>query len=142
MVLDATGSGRASSLLAVAADRLGRGTGHTVVSVCAQREGQVVRVDRMPLRRGEVHLPDLPVREHTEQLREGGCGSPVSATPPGAVTAAAELAHRVVLDEATRACLHPASMVEVRTPQPEPLYQEPGLATSLPAVPVVPAAAS
>jgi molybdopterin/thiamine biosynthesis adenylyltransferase len=142
VVLDATGSGRASSLLAVAADRVGRGTGHTVVSVCAQREGQVVRVDRMPLRRGEVHLPDLPVREHTEQLREGGCGSPVSATPPGAVTAAAELAHRVVLDEATRACLLPASMVEVRTPQPEPLYQEPGLATSLPAVSVVPAAAS
>ena len=142
VVLDATGSGRASSLLAVAADQVGRGTGHTVVSVCAQREGQVIRIDRMPLRRGEAHLPDLPVREHTEQLREGGCGSPVSATPPGAVTAAADLAHRVVLDEATRACLLPASMVEVRTPQPEPPYQRPGLATSQAAASVAPAAAS
>lgn len=129
VVLDATGSARASSLLA-AAGRAGPGSGHTVVSVCAQRAGDVVRVDRMPLRGTEVHLPALPLLDDATGLRERGCGSPVSPTPPGAVVAAAELAHRVVIDEATRACLLPATIADVRNPQPEPPYHRPGLVTS------------
>ena len=130
VVLDATASARASSLLAVAADEMGRGTGHTVVSVCAQRDGQVIRVDRMPLRPTEAHLPPLPLVDGTANLREGGCGSPVSPTPPGTVLTAAELAHRVVTDEATRTCSMPATIIDVREPQPEASFQRVGPITS------------
>lgn len=130
VVLDATSSARASSLLATAAERVGPGSGHTVVSACVQRDGEVLRVDRMPLRRGEVHLPALPPRDDTAGLRERGCGSPVSPTPPTAVVAAAELAVRVVLDEATRECALPATIADVRSPQPEPPYRRLGPVTS------------
>lgn len=130
VVLDATGSARASSLLATAAERVSRGSGHTVVSACVQRDGDVLRVDRMPLRRGEVHLPALPARDDAGELRERGCGSPVSPTPSAAVVAAAELAVRVVLDEATGECALPATIVEVRSPQPEQPYQRVGPVTS------------
>jgi molybdopterin/thiamine biosynthesis adenylyltransferase len=130
VVLDATGSARASSLLATAAERVGRGSGHTVVSACVQRDGDVLRVDRMPLRRDEVHLPALPARDDMAGLRERGCGSPVSSTPPTAVVAAAELAVRVVLDEATRECALPATIADVRSPQPEPPYDRLGPVTS------------
>lgn len=130
VVLDATGSARASSLLATAAERVGRASGHTVVSACVQRDGEVLRVDRMPLRPGEVHLPALPSQRDKSGLRERGCGSPVSPTPPTAVAAAAELAARVVLDEATRECVLPATIAEVRSPQPEPPYHRVGPVTS------------
>lgn len=126
VVLDATGSARASSLLATAADRAGGGSGHSVVSVCVQRDGNVLRVDRLPLRPGEVHLPALPLLDGTTGLRERGCGGPVSQTPPGVVVAAAELALRVVLDEATRECALPATVAEVRNAQPEPPYHQVG----------------
>jgi len=130
VVLDATGSARASSLLATAADRVGRELGHTVVSACVQRDGDVLRVDRMPQRRSEAHLPALPLLDDTTGLRERGCGSPVSPTPPGAVVAAAGLVLRVVLDEATRECALPASVVQVQSPQPEPPYHHRGEITS------------
>lgn len=130
VVLDATGSGRTSSLLATAAEQVGRGSGHTVVSACVQRDGGVLRVDRMPLRSSESHLPALPARGNTSELRERGCGSPISPTPPTAVVAAAELAVRVVLDEATRECQLPASLVDVRSPQPEPPYHRIGPVTA------------
>jgi hypothetical protein len=130
VVLDATGSARASSLLATAAEQVGRGSGHAVVSVCVQRDGDVLRVDRMPVRRGEIHLPPLSPRESTISQRERGCGAPVSPTPPGAVTAAAELAFRSVLDEATRECALPATVVEVRASQPEPPFHHVGRITS------------
>ncbi|WP_208983634.1 hypothetical protein, partial [Geodermatophilus obscurus] len=90
----------------------------------------VLRVDRMPLRRGETHLPPLPLLDDTTGLRERGCGSPVSPTPPGAVVAAAELALRVVLDEATRECTLPATVAEVCSPQAEPPYYRLGQVTS------------
>lgn len=130
VVVDATGSPRASSLLATAADRIGRGLGRPVISVCVQRAGDVLRVDRMPLRRGEKHLPALPLLDNSIGLRERGCGSPVSPTPPGAVVTAAELALRFVLDEATYECALPATVVDVRRPQPEPPYQRVGQITS------------
>jgi molybdopterin/thiamine biosynthesis adenylyltransferase len=130
VVLDTTGSARASSLLATAAERVGHGSGHTVVSACVQRDGDVLRVDRMPLRRGEVHLPALAPRDGAAGLRERGCGSPVSPTPPTAVVGAAELAVRVVLDEATRECALPATIADVRSPQPEPPYDRLGPITS------------
>lgn len=131
VVLDATGSAHASSLLATAADRVGRGLGHTVVSVCVQRAGDVIRVDRMPLRGTETYLPALPPLDDTTDLRERGCGSSISPTPPGAVLAAAELAHRFVIDEATRECALPATIVDVLKPQPEPPYNQAGMIRSV-----------
>ncbi|MFD1147883.1 ThiF family adenylyltransferase [Saccharothrix hoggarensis] len=130
VVLDATGSGYASSLLATAADSIGRATGHAVVSACVQRDGDVLRVDRMPLRSGEKYLPALPRLDSSIRLQERGCGSTVSPTPPGAVLAAAELAHQVVVDAALLTCALPASMAVVRRPQPEPLYNRMGTVTS------------
>lgn len=132
VVLDATGSARASSLLATAADRAGHMTGHAVVSVCVQRAGEVLRVDRMPLRRSETYLPALPLLQGVIGRREHGCGSPVSPTPPGAVIAAAELAHRVVMDQVTRDCTLPPTIADVRAPQPEPPFDVAGLITSAP----------
>ncbi|RKT53562.1 ThiF family adenylyltransferase [Saccharothrix australiensis] len=130
VVLDATGSGYASSLLATAAESMGRSTGHAVVSACVQRDGDVLRVDRMPLRSGERYLPALPRLDSGTRLQERGCGSAVSPTPPGAVVAAAELAHQVVVGAALLTCELPASIAVVRRPQPEPLYNRIGTMTS------------
>ena len=130
VVLDATANARASSLLATAIDMVGPGLCHAVVSACVQRDGDVLRVDRLPLRGAERYLPALPLLDDAAHPRERGCGNPVSPTPPGAVIAAAELAHRVVIDEATRACSLPATITEVRRAQPEPPYDQVGRLTS------------
>jgi hypothetical protein len=135
VVLDATGNARASSLLATAAGAVGPALGHAVVSACVQRDGDVLRVDRLPLRGAETSLPALPLLDDAAHPREQGCGSPVSLTPPGAVIAAAELAHRVVIDEAIRACSLPATIAEVRRAQPTPPYDQVGSVTSAGALP-------
>jgi molybdopterin/thiamine biosynthesis adenylyltransferase len=130
VVLDATGSARTSSVLASAASIVGPGSGRTVVSVCVQREGGVIRVDRFPLRSSETHLQALPGLDQNNLPYENGCGSPVSRTPPTAVVAAAELATRVVIDEATCACSLPATLLDVRTPQHGTAYDRAGWHTS------------
>ena len=130
VVVDATASARASSLLATAAEGAGRRTGHYVVSVCTQRAGGVVRADRLPLRRGELHLPPLERQVGEIELREQGCGSPVAVSPPGAVVHAAELATRMVLDAGTRELAVPATLMDVREPQDEPPYDRAGLVSS------------
>lgn len=132
VVVDATGSGRATSLLTAAVTRLDAGSDGTVVSVCVQRDGDVLRVDRMPLRPGENHMSPLPTVEHTSQLRERGCGAPISPTPPGAVVAAAELAIRVVIDEVTAERKLPATVADVRKPQDQPPFDVVGWITSDP----------
>jgi ThiF family len=113
VVVDATGNARATSLLATAA----RATKRPVVSVCVQRNGEVLRVDRFPLRGDEVHLPALPAVDTTGLPQERGCGSPVSLTPPGAVVAASELASRVAIDEARMTCSYPCTVADVRVAQ-------------------------
>jgi hypothetical protein len=130
VVLDATGNARASSLLATAAQMAGPGLGHSVVSVCIQRDGDVLRADRMPLRGADRYLPALPLLDDSAHPRERGCGSSVSLSPPGAVIAAAELACQVVLNEATRECSMPATVAEVRRAQPEPPFDHVGRVTS------------
>jgi hypothetical protein len=130
-VLDATGNARASSLLAIAAQIVGPGLGHVVVSTCVQRDGDVLRADRLPLRGGERYLPALPLLDDSAYERERGCGSPISPTPPGAVIAAADLACEVVIDEATRSCSLPATIAKVRRAQPEPPFDKVGRITSL-----------
>jgi len=133
IVLDATANPRATSLLAAAAqERLGQGAA-TVLSVCVQRKGDVVRVDRMPVHDGETYLPPLEWLDDTPVLADAGCGSPVAVTPPGAVLAAARLAAEVVSAEAAEPGRTPASIVEVSRPQPEPEFQVVGRMTSPPA---------
>ncbi|SNY25358.1 ThiF family protein [Paractinoplanes atraurantiacus] len=129
VVLDATAHARATSLLAAAANITGAGTGHTVISACVQREGDIIRADRFPLRHGEQHLPALSSAPVIGGVREAGCGEPISRTPPAAVIAAAEIACRMVIDEATRQCALPASMVDIRRPQDEPPFDRLGLLT-------------
>ncbi|MGW5081432.1 ThiF family adenylyltransferase [Micromonospora echinospora] len=129
VVLDATAHARASSLLATAANIVGAWTGHTVISACVQREGDIIRADRFPLRRAEQHLPALASEPVLAGIREAGCGEPVSRTPPAAVIAAAELACRMVIDEATHQCALPASMADVRRPHPDPPFDRLGLLT-------------
>jgi molybdopterin/thiamine biosynthesis adenylyltransferase len=128
LVVDATGSARASSLLSSAAEL----TDQIVVSACVQRDGDVVRVDRMPLRGSETYLPPLNKVDDDDQPRERGCGSPVSLTPPGAVLAAAELACRVVIDEVSGSRSLPATLADVRRPQPEAPFNRLGLVSASP----------
>lgn len=130
VVLDATGSARASSLLATVAEAIGHQSGHSVVSACVQRDGDVVRVDRLPLRFGETHLVAPPPQDSPGGLRERGCGSPVSPTPPIAVIAAAELAVQVVIDEALGSRRLAATIAEVRSPQADAPYRRAGILTS------------
>lgn len=58
LVLDATADARATSLFAVAAADQEASSGDcSVISACVQRQGQVVRVDRLTVRTAEGHLP-------------------------------------------------------------------------------------
>ncbi|MEU6815545.1 ThiF family adenylyltransferase [Streptomyces sp. NPDC046860] len=129
IVVDATGSARATSMLAFAANTTGADAGKAVFTVCSQRDGDVVRVDRLPARSAETYLPPLPGRDKPNELREQGCGSAVSRTSPIAVAGAAGLACRVVLDELSEASMLPDSVAFVGHPQPEEPFTHVGLVT-------------
>ena len=72
VVLDATANARAGSLLASAATIA---PGHTVLSACVQRSGDVIRVDQLPGPSNEKHLPPL------ERPTRRTCGSAGAAAP-------------------------------------------------------------
>jgi hypothetical protein len=127
VVLDATGDGPTTSMLATAAGIVHPTAGHVVISVCVQREGDIVRVDRLPAHENDTYLPPLAAIDDRDQPRERGCGSPVSRTPPGAVIAAAELACRMITAEVSGSDFVPASIVDVRSEQPEPPFDRLGL---------------
>jgi hypothetical protein len=64
-------------------------------SVCTQNDGDSVRVDLLPPLAGAIPLPETTQRDsRPPEMYEGGCGSPVSPTPPYAVAEAAALAVR------------------------------------------------
>ena len=118
LVVDATADGPTTSMLG----GLSQATGRALLSVCVQREGGIVRCDRWPLREGEAHQPPVPARDETVISREGGCGDPVSLTPPSAVLAAAELACRMAVDVLTGARRLPATLIHVLSAQPDAPY--------------------
>jgi molybdopterin/thiamine biosynthesis adenylyltransferase len=115
MVIDATGDARASALLAWASSTVQR----SVVSVCVERHGGIIRVDRFPLRGSEQHHPPIPGRGG-DQVAEHGCDDPVSLTPPASVVAAAQLACRAAIDDLTGECALPATLIEVVERQEDP----------------------
>jgi hypothetical protein len=127
-VIDATADPRVTALLAWASDQYSR----PVVSVCVEREGAIVRVDRFPLPGTEQHLPPVRARGSHTKI-EHGCDDPVSLTPPTSVMAAANLACRVAIDELTRNCTMPATQLDVLEPQ-EPPYDVRGIRSAGPCV--------
>lgn len=90
LVIDATADGSATALLRYAAEDRGA----HVLSVCVQNDGTTLRVDVAPPLDGAPPLPPSPRRPTLAPAYEGGCGSPVSPTPPHAVVEAAAMAAR------------------------------------------------
>lgn len=94
LVINATGSVATTLAFDHAAEILDR----PVVAVATTQDGRVIRIDRSPKCDGEVWADD-PVLPPTDQppLLEDGCGSPISPTPPWAVTLAASHAVRTAV---------------------------------------------
>jgi len=109
LVIDATGNGPGTALVMTASRVLGR----DAISVCVQRGGTLARVDRSPLRDGEVHAPPTPQGGPAAEGREGGCGDPISPTPPWACAAAAALAVGAAVDALSERRQYPPSSVQV-----------------------------
>lgn len=109
LVIDATGNGPATALVLTA----GRVLQRDAFSVCLQRGGTVARIDRVPLPAGEDHAEATPSGGPAAEGREGGCGDPVSPTPPWACTVAAALGAAVAADILTGRNQYPASVIEV-----------------------------
>ena len=85
-----------------------------VISACLLRDGQVTRIDRVPLLPGEAHAPATPpLTEPRRAAYESGCGDPVSPTPMWAVSTAASRAAGAAIDILTGRCQYPASIVDV-----------------------------
>ena len=116
VVVDATANGPTTSMLADIAAASGR----PLVSVCIQREGDLMRADRWPLAAGQNHAPPVPAKATPQELRESGCGDPVSPAPPAAAVEAAALAWRVSCDLLTGRLLFPPSVVQTSVPEDGP----------------------
>lgn len=108
LVIDCTANGPASALLLEA----GRILDRPVVSACLLRNGTVARVDRSPLRPGEQHAAAVEAGGPDTDLREGGCGDPVSPTPPWACSAAAARAVAMAVDLLSGRNAMPPSIVD------------------------------
>ena len=115
LVIDATGDGPATALVCTGSRILDEPS----VTVCLQRGGTVARVDRFPLRNGESHAEALQPGGPDVVLREGGCGDPVSPTPPWACAAAAARAAGMVVDELSGRNLYPPTVIDVLIGRPD-----------------------
>ena len=109
LVIDATGDGPVTALVCTASRILAK----PAVTVCLQRGGAVARVDRFPLRDGETHDEPLPPKDPDVVLREGGCGDPVSPTPPWACASAAARAAGMATDLLAGRCMYPPTVIDV-----------------------------
>ncbi len=104
LVIDATADGSASALLRYAAEERGA----HILSVCIQNDGTTLRVDIVPPLAGASPLPESPRRPNLTPAYEGGCGSPVSPTPPHAVSETAAMAARHACALLTGHPVHPS----------------------------------
>lgn len=122
LVLDATADDGTRGLLAhLARSAIDHDLPVALVSAATYRMGGLIRSDRWPR---SSESPD-PIPAHPDgelELREGGCGDPVSPTPAHAVVAAAALASRHAIDELTGHRALPDSIIEVLAPQPDEPY--------------------
>lgn len=90
LVIDATADGSVTAML----HHVALATGNRVISACLQNDGDTFRVDLIPPLNGDP-LPKTLLRQQGGDLAfEGGCGDPVSPTPPYAVLEAAAMATR------------------------------------------------
>lgn len=90
LVIDATADGSVTAML----HHVARATGNRVISACLQNGGDTLRVDIIPPLTGDP-LPKTMQRQPEGDLAfEGGCGDPVSSTPPYAVLEAAAMTTR------------------------------------------------
>lgn len=127
LIVDTTADARATELLYWATEELGK----RMISVCLQRNGGIVRVDRFPLWEDEQHLAPVPrLPGDNAKAYEKGCGSPVSTTPPLAVAKAAALGCQSALDELNMGQYLPATIIEVINPQPDSPYDKLGILTA------------
>lgn len=95
LLIDATASSVATSVLGHAA----RITGKHMLAACLQNDGDAQRVDVIPPLSGSAIAPTPTRASAAPVIYEGGCGSPVSPTPPHAVMEAAAMtvAHAIGL---------------------------------------------
>lgn len=125
VVVDATADDNVRGLLVeIHKSAAHHGISSHVVSVAAHRSGGIVRSDRWPR---SNNPPPHPIPAHPDgetELREGGCGDPVSTTPPMAVVEAAGLGARHVVDSLTGSTSMPDSVVQVLRRQPDSPYDE------------------
>ncbi|MFI4971085.1 MAG: HesA/MoeB/ThiF family protein [Hyphomicrobiales bacterium] len=108
LVIDATGNGPATSLICMASDVLGR----DALTACIQRGGTVLRVDRLPLRPGESHAAVVAPGGPAVLAREGGCGDPVSPTPPWVCAAAAAHTAGMAADVLSGRMVYPPTLIQ------------------------------
>lgn len=121
LVVDATASGQASTLLADAASD---SPAHLVI-VALQRDGGIIRVDSFP---GEGHADPLPENiSGSVLLTEAGCIDPVSPVTPDAVVEAAVWAVRVAIDRLLGEGRFGPTVIVVNKEQPHPLYDRLGV---------------
>ncbi len=119
LVIDATGDGPATALICTAAKILGKPS----ITVCLQRGGTVARVDRFPLDDGEAHNDPLPLGGPKGELREPGCGDPVSPAPPWACSTAAARAAGMAADLLASRNTYPPTIIDelIREPNSPPV---------------------
>ncbi len=121
LVIDATAASRPSRLILDGSCDLDR----SALSVGLQRDGGIARVDRSPLDSGETWHDATPeVPPVGPELREGGCGDPVSPTPAWACAHAASLAVAVATDLLLSRNQYGPTSIAVLVGQPDLDYRQ------------------
>lgn len=94
LLVDATADGAVTSMLESAA----RITGNRFLTACLQNEGRTQRLDVVPPHEDAQPLPLTQLLPPSgPEIYEGGCGEPVSPTPPYAVAEAAAMTVRHIV---------------------------------------------
>lgn len=105
LVVDASADGAATAVLRSAAEA----SGAAVIVVCLLNDGRSLRVDIVPPLNGAEALAATPLQPPVgPEVFDGGCGLPLSLTPPQAVQEAAAIAVRHVIALLASAPLSPA----------------------------------
>ncbi len=105
LIVDVTADDSVTCLLEEAATQLGR----RFVTACVQNEGRTLRVDIVPPLEGAEPQPATVLQpSRAPEMFEAGCGVPISASAPHAVTEAAAVAIRHIIGLLTDHPVDPA----------------------------------